>query len=210
MSKKGIRFKGNIKTELKNLEEGELVYAIDTNEWGLCTRENDFQNSIEEIILWRTHERYNQERNISRGDTTPPNSVGSFGHYFINTSESKIYQYTNAGWEEVPMALPQTDFDYLEIITPIDYSDTLKKDGSVLFTDHSEVDPLRVVTVSDVNHQMQHLKKDNTNVMDDNLVSEDGQVIFRKATVDLSVSTTYTEEGELYWDSATQQLKVGQ
>lgn len=126
----GIKFRRNNKVNLMNAQEGEVVYAIDTDEWGL---------GIDGDILWREHLPLAFTNHSLSGTSAPDNSEGEIGDYFLDTLNEVIYQRQQSGWEEIVYAYDNTLISgYIESGTIPGFDDTstiLLSDGSVLLPD---------------------------------------------------------------------------
>ena len=190
---KGIKFRGNIKVNLLPLQVGEVVYAVDTQQWGLCVNNN---GTLE--FLWRTHEN---EENIHSGTVPPTSEVGTKFDYYIDLSTNKIYQ-KDSNWVEIQFPVEEAYFNnFVKNPFAPDYSRTIRKDGLI------PIDRTRFLetpkTITPKNSCKLPISPDGVEKFCDNSVTDLNGALYINARVLISplIDLDNAEKADLIWDN---------
>lgn len=195
----GIKFRRNNKVNLMNAQEGEVVYAIDTDEWGLGIG-ND-------TVIWRNHEIGSFTNNHHKGDGIPGLEIGVYGDYYVDTLNGEVYQKGDT-WE--PIVFPQDETTIPDIYIPVgtipgfdDMTTIILDDGTkklpngyVAVDDNHPIDALTVNTALDV------LVNDGSTQMVDGYVADTSDKVLTKldfeSEQEFKPVTTVPEIGQLW------------
>jgi hypothetical protein len=207
----GIKFKGNYKGSLGGLKEGEIVFATDTEEWGLCVQEANSATETPEIIKWRKHERIDTIQNIFSGEGIP-NITAQNGQWYFDTEGKNLYVRESGEWSGRGFPLKRSDWSRFLLLTePNDYSNVLKTDEYKAI--QSGVFPITnqtVISYLEAKNEFEILDDLATSKMQDNPVTNPHQVIFVGAEVHKQVKpdTETIGDGEIYFETSTGKIKI--
>lgn len=192
----GIKFRRNEKANLLNIASGEIVYAMDTNEWGL-----GLPNAT---VVWRKHEILFPNLFL-RGEGTPDINLGSAGMYYFDLTNFIVYR-KGGFWEELDYPISQTviDANYLakgSVPNYDDFSNIIKKDGSVkLPNGYVSTDGLGVVSKDEVLGKLGVLKSDGSNSMRDGYVASGDFPLTMGSRVSYVPPKVKPEDGGILWN----------
>jgi len=171
-----IKFRRNYKNKLLNVLQGEVVYAVDTNEWGLGLSDGS--------VVWRDH-WIRFEPAYHQGEGQPDSDFGEVGFYYFDEVAKTVYQKYDGGWFPIRYPLSQGYFNQTflrkgEILDYGDYSQVIKKDGSVkVRVGYAPNDPEDALTVEFVESQTPFLRTDGSTQMDTGYVGEGNGVVVK-------------------------------
>jgi len=191
----GILFKRNLK-RLLTAQAGEIVFAIDTNEWGLGTGNE---------IIWRKHELL--PNYVYKDDEDPKPDFGKDSEFFMNLSSGKLFKKYSFGWKEFELPIPKEFIDqqYLRVGVvpePQNTSMIIRNDGSVktaeTYTPYNDKD---VVTSGFVEKEIgDFYKTDGSKKLPHDLVSNGKQLAVYKSGMKIALSTENPYEDGVIWN----------
>ena len=206
----GIKFRRTIKENFTIVQPAEIVYAIDTDEWGLGTSTG---------TVWRTHILDFENIHLS-GNGTPNVQLGKVGFLYVDKSNSEgIYIKDNNGWQFKKHPASKTFIDSTFLPTTAGYDDTSKLFdilATQLEIDDNFVptDPLDIISKKALVSELTVLKNDGSTQMVDGYIPDSNQkpVTLKnlKGEVNMVLPTTEpTEVGVLWNDNGVPKVLRG-
>lgn len=197
----GIKFRRNNKVNLLDAKAGEIVFAIDTNEWGLGLTNGS--------MSWRNHEILFKNLYL-QGQGIPAPLLGDIGMYYFDLTNLIVYQKQEAGWLEIDYPISQTIYDtmYLAKDSAPDYandSTIIKKDGTVKAqAGYVPTDPQDAMTKGEAEATFGVLQPDGSTQMIDGYVATGDHVMTLNDTnlpQNIILPTIEPTEGGILWNN---------
>lgn len=202
----GIKFRRNNKVNLLDAKAGEIVFALDTNEWGL--------GLVDGSVSWRSHEILFKNLYL-QGLGVPESSLGDIGMYYFDLEFLIVYQKQEAGWQEIDYPISQTVYDATYLVkgsvpTYADQSTIIKKDGTVKAqAGYIPTDAQDALTKGAVESAFGVLQPDgSTQMVDGYMATGDGVLTLNDTPNYVPPTTEPTEFGMLWNDNGVLKITV--
>ena len=205
----GVKFRGNTKQVLISavIGIGEVVYAFDTDEWGLGLPDGS--------VKWRTHGLPELEINLIRGEGYPTTNLGTDGQFYYSINLGKFYSKVGGNWNELiyPMSesvilstyLPNSPEveDYGDFfMIPTQHNPDLSPSYSILHSlKFGDITPRQVVVRMETDYHLMPLSPEGKNVLNKTKIENGNSIVTQHGKIrHFNPPTTEPSEVGIIWN----------